>query len=271
MAQDVAESVRKNRAKKTEFGSVAEQNLTELQKDYEHFAYIVSHDLQEPIRSVASFTQLLQEKYSEELSDNAQQYLYFAAAGARQLQDMVSGLLEYSRVSTRGEVFTEIDLDATLSSIVQRLSLEYDCSSIHYSNSELPIIMGDNAQLQRVLYNLLYNALSFNQNISGLHIEVKAVAQERGWCFEVSDNGNPIPPRMTKTIFAPFQHYHAGSDVRSAGMGLAIARRIVQRHGGDIWLQQYQDDRKTFYFVIPYIPQPTAEFSAPVDAASDNK
>lgn len=270
MAQDVAAEALDMSNNKAKPANIAEQNLAELQRDYEHFAYIVSHDLQEPIRSVVSFTQLLEDKYSDELNENAQRYLHFATDGARRLQDMVSGLLEYSRVSTRGEPFTEVNLNATIESILQRLSLEFDCSCIHFSSTELPIIMGDDVQLRRVFFNLLHNALVFNRDVNDLNIEIRAVAQERGWCFEVSDNGNAIPPKMTKTIFAPFQHYHAASDVRSAGMGLAIARRIVQRHGGEIWLQQYQDAKKTFYFVIPYIPEPTSEFSAAVSAANED-
>lgn len=263
MAQDVANP--RNIISSTPNSSVAAQDLADLKKDYDHFAYIVSHDLQEPIRSVVSFTQLLQDKYAEELDEHAQRYLHFAADGAMRLQDMVGSLLEYSRVSTGGDTFTEVDLNAVIKSTLQRLSPEFNCGPIHFSNSRLPIVMGDDTQLGQLFYNLLHNALLFNQDVEDLTIEIRAVAQERGWCFEVSDNGHPIPPKMSKTIFAPFQHYHAASEVRSAGMGLAIARRIVQRHGGDIWLQQYQGAQKTFYFVIPYIPDTGSDFTTPAN------
>lgn len=268
MAQELAATAGSERDVRVEDNNMAAQNLAELQKDYEHFAYIVSHDLQEPIRSVVSFTQLLQEKYAEELNDNAQRYLYYAADGARRLQDMVSGLLEYSRVSTQGEAFAEVNLNAVLESIIQRLSLEFDCKCINIMSRELPTIMGDGIQLRRLFYNLLHNALFFNQEVAELRIDVRAQAQERGWCFDISDNGVAIPAKMAKTIFAPFQHHHPASSVRSAGMGLAIARRIVQRHGGEIWLQQYENADKTFFFVIPYVPE--ADISPHSGAANDS-
>jgi PAS domain S-box-containing protein len=227
--------------------------LAELErsnKELEQFAYVASHDLQEPLRMVSSYTQLLAERYEGQLDEKADKYIGYAVDGAVRMQQLINDLLLYSRVSTRGKPFEMVDSHALLGSAIRNLAVAIEESGALIVTGELPHIRFDPAQLVQLFQNLLDNAIKYRgQDPPRIHVSARDGGNE--WVFAVSDNGIGIDPQYAERIFVIFQRLHTRVEYPGTGIGLAVCKRIVERHGGRIWMESEVGKGSTFLFSIP--------------------
>jgi PAS domain S-box-containing protein len=227
--------------------------MAELQRsnaDLEQFAYVASHDLQEPLRMVGSFTQLLGERYRGKLDEKADKWIGYATQGAATMQRLIDDLLAYSRVRTRAKPLEPVDSSAALDEALANLRLALQESRAEVSREPLPRVMADQGQLVHVFQNLIGNALKFH----GAEPPRIRVAARRGgpdWVFSVQDNGIGIEPQYFDRIFMIFQRLHARNEYPGSGVGLAICKQVVQRHGGRIWVESVPGQGSTFRFTMP--------------------
>ncbi len=225
-------------------------DLSRSNADLEQFAYVASHDLQEPLRMVASFTQLLARRYQGQLDQDADEFIGFAVDGANRMQQLINDLLFYSRVGTRGKPPAPTDLSEVLSNAEANLHEAIKESKAEVTHSPLPIVDGDQVQLTQLLQNLLANAIKFRGQ-EPPRIQVSAQAQDGDWLLAVRDNGIGISKEHQERIFAIFQRLHARDEYPGTGIGLAICKKIVERHGGRIWVESAPGQGTTFYFNLP--------------------
>ena len=240
----------------TEMKRGAEQGLFKLNEELlrsnkalEQFAYVASHDLQEPLRMVSSFTQLLSRNYGEKLDENAREYIQFAVDGASRMYDMINDLLAFSRVQTRGKEFKEVDMNSIIERAQNLLSLQIQDKKALVTYDALPVVVADENQMVQLIQNLVSNALKFNNGIPRVNISFSA----GHLCnvFSVSDNGIGIDQAYFERIFRIFQRLMPRYEYDGTGIGLAICKRIVERHGGRIWVESEVGKGSTFYFTIP--------------------
>jgi PAS domain S-box-containing protein len=227
--------------------------LVELErsnKELELFAYVASHDLQEPLRMVSSYTQLLERRYSDKLDDDAREFIGYAVDGASRMQRLINDLLDFSRVSTRGKPLEPTDVAEVLGTVRANLSVAIQESGALVMNEDMPRVMADAGQLGQLLQNLIGNAIKF-RNGDRPHVHVRAVERDTHWEFSVHDNGIGIEPQYFERIFVIFQRLHAKNDYPGTGIGLALCKRVVERHGGTIWVESTPLEGSTFYFTIP--------------------
>ncbi len=236
--------------KKTE--AELEKYLSELErsnKELQQFAYVASHDLQEPLRMVASFTQLLQKNYEGQLDADADEFIKYAVDGAQRMQMLINDLLTYSRVSTRGEDFQQTDLEKAFDESLMNLKLSIDDNNALITHDTLPTIMADSSQVIQLFQNLVGNAIKF-RGMETPEIHVAAEEGEDEWIFRVIDNGIGIDPKHTERIFRVFQRLHERDKYPGTGIGLSICEKIVERHGGEIWVDSKQSAGSAFCFTI---------------------
>jgi PAS domain S-box-containing protein len=227
--------------------------LAELERsnrELEQFAYVASHDLQEPLRMVSSYTQLLERRYRDKLDDDAREFINYAVDGARRMQRLINDLLEFSRVSTRGRRVEPVDANEVLGTVRATLSAAIEDAGAQVTNGELPTVMVDSTQLGQLLQNLIGNALKFKGDKSP-RVHIAASEQAGEWVFTVRDNGIGIDPEYFDRIFVIFQRLHVTADYPGTGIGLAVCKRIAERHGGRIWVESEPGNGATFSFSIP--------------------
>ncbi len=227
--------------------------LAELErsnKELEQFAYVASHDLQEPLRMVSSYTQLLELEYRDKLGDEAREYIGYAVDGARRMQRLINDLLEFSRVGTRGTRLEPVDTNVVLGTVRANLSIAIEDASAMVTNEELPTVMADATQLGQLLQNLIANAIKF-RGAQPPRVFVGACERGGEWVFTVRDNGIGIEPQYFDRIFAIFQRLHVAADYPGTGIGLAVCKRIAERHGGRIWVESDPGNGAAFSFSIP--------------------
>jgi PAS domain S-box-containing protein len=227
------------------------QELARSNADLEQFAYVASHDLQEPLRTVASFTQLLQKRYQGKLDRNADEFIAFIVEGATRMMGLINDLLSYSRVGTRGRDFAPTDCAAVFKEAVANLGAAIEESGALVTRGPLPTVVADGGQLVLLLQNLIGNAIKFHSN-SSPRVHVAAERREQDWAFSVEDNGIGIDPQYAQRIFEVFQRLHSRADYPGTGIGLAICKKIVERHRGRIWVRSRLGEGATFYFTIPF-------------------
>jgi len=236
----------------------AEQKLRETLKDLERsnadleqFAYVASHDLQEPLRMVASFLQLLERRYKKKIDEDADEFIAYAVDGANRMQQMINDLLQYSRVGTRGKPFEQTDSKIALDFAIRNLSVAIKENDVVITHDALPIIMADSTQLIQLFQNLIGNAIKFRRDEPPkIHVSSKRKGNE--WIFSVKDNGIGIESKYFDRIFLIFQSLHNKISYPGSGIGLSICKKIVERHGGRIWVESQPGKGSTFYFSIQF-------------------
>jgi PAS domain S-box-containing protein len=229
-----------------------EKRATELSAsnaELERFAYIASHDLQEPLRMVTSFLQLLQKKYGGQLDPKADQYIHYAVDGAERMKALIMDLLEYSRVGTGKDGFDWVDCGEVMREVAEMFRERIVAARAQLEVGPLPKVWGDKIQLTQLLQNLLSNALKYASDRPPV-IVVRVLERSGCWQFIVQDNGIGIDPQFFDKIFIIFQRLHNKNDYTGTGIGLAICKKIVERHGGKIWLESDREQGSTFFFTI---------------------
>jgi len=218
-------------------------------EELEQFAYVASHDLQEPLRMVASFTQLLQQRYQDKLDQDANEFINFAVDGATRMQGLINDLLILSRVGTRGNPFKATDMNIILQDVLDNVTQSIKETDATITNDPLPVVIADDSQMIQLLQNLISNAIKFHGGEPPrIHVSGEVKANEG--IFSVKDNGIGIDSKYFEKIFVIFQRLHKKEKYGGTGIGLAVCKKIVQRHGGKIWVESELGKGSTFYFTI---------------------
>ena len=245
VAQDITE-----RKRTQEILERQTQELARSNSELEQFAWVASHDLQEPLRMVASYTQLLSKRYKGKLDADADEFIAFAVDGATRMRRLINALLELSRVGTRGKDFEATDCDAIYNRTLVNLQGLVEESGAVVTHDRLPTVMGDVSQLGQLFQNLIANAIKFRGD-EQLTVHVGAEQRNGHWEFCVRDNGIGIDPEYAERIFVVFQRLHGKGDRPGTGIGLSICKKIVELHGGRIWVKSQPDEGAAFYFTLP--------------------
>jgi light-regulated signal transduction histidine kinase (bacteriophytochrome) len=223
------------------------QELARSNAELEQFAYVASHDLQEPLRMVTSYTQLLAQRYGDKLDPDAQEFIAFAVDGGRRMQGVINDLPAYSRVGTRGKEFEPTDYDAVLSRVLVNLQAAVGESGAVVTHDPLLTILSDSAQLGQVFRIFLSNAIKFRSD-KPPKVHVGADRKDGEWRLSVRDNGIGIDPKCFDRLFVIFQRLHTKEEYSGKGIGLAICKKIVERHGGRIWVESEPGEGSSIYF-----------------------
>jgi PAS domain S-box-containing protein len=223
--------------------------LLKSNNDLSQFAYVASHDLQEPLRMVTSFTQLLQMKYSDKLDREANEYINFAVEGSKRMYELLNGLLSYSRVQTKGADFIEISMETVVRKVMENLRLLIGETRAKISVGKLPVVKADESQMIQLMQNLIDNSIKFCKRKPVIKISCR---NNGGMSiFSVRDNGIGIEPQYFDRIFMIFQRLHLKDEYKGTGIGLAVCRKIVERYGGELWVESVYGKGSTFSFSIP--------------------
>jgi signal transduction histidine kinase len=229
----------------------ANESLVRSNEDLARFAYVASHDLQEPLRSIASYAGLLGRRYQGKLDEQADRYIRFMVDGAKRMQMLVQGLLAYSRAGTQALNLEPVDMDALLSDAKEdlRVALVESHATIHAE--KLPNVIADRGKLTQVLENLIANAIKFSKPNNNPVVWIKASRTGNEWQFSVKDNGVGFELAYAEKVFVMFQRLHPVGTYPGAGIGLAVSKRIVEGHGGRIWAEAKTGEGATFFFTLP--------------------
>lgn len=230
--------------------NITMDNLTRSNIELEQFAYVASHDLQEPLRMVSSYMSLLEQRYKDKLDTDASEFIGYAVDGAKRMQTLINDLLSYSRVGTRGKPFAPIPLDRVLNQVLENLQISIQENKATITYGSLPTVMADESQMVQLFQNLIGNAIKFKSD-NNPKVNISANQKEKEWVISVRDNGIGIDPQYAERIFIIFQRLHSRTEYPGTGIGLAVCRKIVERHGGKIWIESKPEQGATFYFTIP--------------------
>jgi light-regulated signal transduction histidine kinase (bacteriophytochrome) len=226
------------------------EELRRSNEELEQFAYVSSHDLQEPLRMISSYLQLLQRRYQGQIDQKADKYIYFAVDGAARMQNLINDLLEFSRVATRAEEPMPTDSELVLNQTSSNLDLYIKQNKATVTHDLLPEVIADSSQLGQVFQNLIANGIKFHGE-EAPKIHISAEIKEKEWVFSVQDNGIGIDPQYSEKIFEVFKRLHTKEEYPGTGIGLAICKKIIERHGGRIWVESELGKGSTFYFTLP--------------------
>ena len=234
--------------------STLRENAEKLERsnaDLERFAYVASHDLQEPLRPIVSFSQLLQRRYRGELDTEADEYLDFIVEGGNRMQALILDLLAFSRVNTTRQELARTDPAGVLAAVERSLDIQLCEAGTVISYDPMPVVIADPIQLEQVFANLVSNAIKFRRPDVPLRIQIRARRADGFWEFSVADNGIGIEPEYYDRIFVLFQRLHTKDAYPGTGIGLAIVKRIIDRHGGRCWVESTPGSGSTFFFTLP--------------------
>jgi light-regulated signal transduction histidine kinase (bacteriophytochrome) len=227
------------------------QELARSNADLEQFASVASHDLQEPLRMVASYTQLLVKRYRGRIDSDADEFMTFIVDGALRMQRLINDLLTFSRLGTRGKEFKSTSLQAVMQRVMVNLQPMIQESGAEVRMASLPAVTSDETQLEMLLQNLVSNAIKFHGR-ERPSVAIDATRQDGEWVISVSDQGIGIDPKYADRIFVIFQRLHTSAEYPGTGIGLAICKKIVERHGGRIWVTSEPGHGATFSFTLPH-------------------
>jgi signal transduction histidine kinase len=232
-----------------EMVSIRTTELTRSNKELERFAYITSHDLQEPLRMISSYLQLVEKRYKDELDADAKDFIDFAVDGAKRMQILINDLLRYSRVGTKNIEFQPVNCEEILKNTLNNLEVAIEESGAKITHDYLPEIKGDKTQLSQLFQNLIGNSIKFRGE-SSPEIHIKVEDENDFWKFSFQDNGIGIDPKYFDRIFQVFQRLHNRDEYPGTGIGLAICKKIIERHGGDIFVESEYGKGTTFIFTL---------------------
>jgi signal transduction histidine kinase len=224
--------------------------LARSNAELQQFAYVASHDLQEPLRMVSNFTQLLAERYDAKLDSDGREFIAFAVEGATRMQTLVQDLLSLSRVGTRGRNLEMVRLDQAVDRAVANLEFSIQETGASVTHDELPEVMADSSQMMQLFQNLIGNGIKF-KGAEPPRVHITASRNGKEWTFSVRDNGIGFEPQYADRIFSVFQRLHSRDEYQGNGIGLSICRKIVERHQGRIWAESIPGSGATFYFTMP--------------------
>jgi PAS domain S-box-containing protein len=226
-----------------------EAELKRSNAELEQFAYVASHDLQEPLRAMSGTVQLLQRRYQGQLDERADEIITHAVAAVSRMQTLISDLLAFSRLARHGNAFAPTDFDTVLRDVCANLEVAIAESGAVITHDALPQVIADASQLRQLMQNLLSNAIKFRSK-QPLHVHISARREQNAWLFSVRDNGLGIETQYFERIFIVFQRLHTRDEYPGTGIGLAVCKKIVERHGGCIWVESEADKGTTFHFTI---------------------
>lgn len=245
----VVRDITERKVAERELKDRAEQ-LAHSNKELEQFAYVASHDLQEPLRAVATSCQIMQKRLAGKFDDDTNEYIQFAIDGSKRMQELISDLLTYSRASRGRKQSQLVDLALVLERVLQNLGTQVETTKAVITHTALPAVHGDFGQLVQLFQNLISNAMKFHGGEAPkVHLSVVELPDK--WIFAVKDNGIGIQPQYLEKIFVIFQRLHRREEYPGTGIGLAICKKIVENHGGKIWVEAVVGSGSTFYFTIP--------------------
>ena len=265
-AQDITEQQKAEQAMQRYADDLEERNA-----ELEQFAYVASHDLQEPLRMVSSFLQLLQRRYADQLDETADEYIAYAVDGAKRMQVLIRDLLAYSRVGTRGQPFRPVDMNRTLEVVLTDLGPALSEVGADVQAEPLPTVSADETQMRQLFQNLIANAVKFRGDappVVRLSAERARQGDEPVWLFAVADNGIGIDAQYEDRVFQIFQRLHTRDEYEGTGIGLAMCKKIVERHGGRIWFEsgaERSEPGTTFYFTLPLRATPSVSSTPRAD------
>ena len=228
-----------------------QEELARSNRDLEQFAYVASHDLQEPLRMVATYTQLLSERYQGKLDENADKYIHYAVEGALRMQALVKDLLAFSRVGRKQETPRETDCNLVARNVMANLQSVIQETGARISYEGLPVLVADPSELLQLFQNLIGNAIKFRRG-QPPEIRITAEKKKKEWLFSVEDNGIGIAPQHVDDVFVIFKRLHTREEYPGSGIGLAICKKIVEHNQGQIWVESRPGQGSTFHFTWPY-------------------
>jgi signal transduction histidine kinase len=225
--------------------------LARSNSELEQFAHLASHDLQEPLRTISSYTQLLRRRYAGKLDAKADQFIDHAVNGTKRMQALINDLLHYSRITTGARPLEPVDLESALDDTLMDLEIRIEDSGAVVTHDTLPTIAADPIQIRRLLLNLIGNGIKFHAPARTPVISIAAARDGAQWRFDVRDNGIGIEPQYIKQLFQVFKRLHSADEYPGTGIGLAVCRKIVERHGGRIWIESVLGEGSSFIFTLP--------------------
>ncbi len=252
-----ASSIARDISAQKRLDEILKQTMDELKasnRELEQFAYVASHDLQEPLRLVASYVQLLEQRYQSLFDEQARKYMDYIVSGAKRMQTLINDLLACSRVGTMGKELKPVSASKALEYALGNLEMSISQSGGKVTSKQLPTVMGDGVQLTQLFQNLIGNAIKFHSE-KPAQVEIAADDAGMSWQFSIKDNGIGIDMKYADRIFTIFQRLHERSKYKGTGIGLAIAKRIVERHHGQIWFESEPGKGTTFFFTLPKVKE----------------
>jgi PAS domain S-box-containing protein len=247
-ASKIARDITKQKQMKKDL-SEAMEKVKQSNQELEMFAYVASHDLQEPLRMVASFTKLLEEKYKDKLDEKANKYIAFSVNGAKRMQELINSLLDYSRIQRADTEPEELDCNEIVNEVILNMSNIKE-TGVKINYLELPKVYSNKIQLSQVFQNLISNAIKYRSS-RPLVIDISAKKEKDKWLFAIKDNGIGFDQEHAERIFELFERLHSTKSYEGTGMGLAICKKIIEKQGGGIWAESEADKGSTFYFTLP--------------------
>ena len=227
------------------------ENLIQSNEELKQFTYVASHDLQEPLRMIVSFIQLLEKRYKDKLDEDANNFIAFIVDGAKRMQTMINDLLVYSRIGRKDKQLSQFDINVVIKVVIDNLRKSIEDTNAKITYDPLPTLIANETGFMQLLQNLISNALKFHKVEEPPVVNISANLQKNQWIFSIHDNGIGIDSQYFERIFIIFQRLHKKDEYDGTGIGLAICKKIVQHHKGKIWVEADVGKGSTFYFSIP--------------------